>query len=104
MSSEAILENKYDGDILDGSIAKAEETAKINIKEIYADKGYRKKTNGKSETELSIVKNQQIHISGTKSETKKIKKDKKRRSLVESRISELKRMCRGSINYLKYDL
>ncbi len=53
---------------------------------------------------ISIEKNQHIHISGTKSETKKIKKDKKRRSLVESRISELKRMCRGSIIYLKYEL
>jgi len=101
LSSKAILANKYDGDILDESITKAEEITETNIKEIYADKGYRKKTKGKQGTEGTIKKDQILYISGTKSKNKRIKKDKKRRSLVESRISELKRMCRGSINYLK---
>ncbi len=99
LNCEVVEKNKYDGDTLDESISKAEESGG-KIKEIYGDKAYRKKVLGKIRTKGTILKDQKLYIGGTK-ESKKQRKKMKRRSLVESRISEMKRIGRCSRNYLK---
>jgi len=99
LSSEVLVENQYDGDSLDESIEETEKNTGFVIKSIYADKGYRKKTFGKTGTEGTIKKGQTLYITGSK-EAKTEKKKMRRRSLVEARISEMKRMGGASVNYL----
>lgn len=97
--STILSKNLYDGDSLDSSIADAEENIGKSIKYIYADKGYRKSEENQEGTAGTISKGQNLFISGLK-QSGKNKKKMKRRSLIEARISEIKRCGGGSINYL----
>ena len=94
LSSTTLRKNLYDGDSLEPSIAQAEQNMGISIKDIYADKGYMQSNNGVKS------KGQNLYISGLKQKGKQ-KKKMKRRSLIEARISEIKRCGGGSINYLR---
>jgi len=99
LSTTILTKNQYDGDSIDSSITHAEKMTETNIKEIYGDRGYRKRTDGKVGTKGTIEKGQLLYISGSK-EAKKEPRKMRRRSLVEARISEIKRMGGGSKNYL----
>lgn len=102
LSSKAYVENIYDGDSLDSNISHAEKTSKIPIKRIFADKGYKKQTDGIKGTPGTISKNQELIIPNyQKILDKKIKKGIKRRSSIEARISESKRLGKLDKNYLK---
>ena len=100
LSSQSLRENLYDGDSLDLSIAEAEENIGKEIRDIYADKGYKKREAKQLGTKGTISKGQNLYISGLK-QSGKDKKKMKRRSLIESTISEIKRCGGGSINYLQ---
>ena len=99
MSSQSLKENLYDGDSLDMSIEDAERNIGIEIRDIYADKGYKKREENQLGTKGTISKGQNLYISGLK-QCGKDKKKMKRRSLIEARISEIKRCGGGSKNYL----
>ena len=99
LSSKILKENLYDGNSLDLSISDAEQNTGIQVKDIYADKGYRKTDANKKGTNGLILKGQNLYISGL-NQRGKDKKKMKRRSLIEARISEIKRCGGGSINYL----
>ena len=100
LSSKAYLENIYDGDSLDSNICHAEEISKISIKRIFADKGYKKSIDGVKGTPGTISKNQELIIPNyQKIVDKKIKKGIKRRSSIEARISESKRLGKLDKNY-----
>ena len=105
LSSKSYGENIYDGDSLDTNIADAESKSKEPIKRIYADRGYKKQTKGEKGTEGTLSKKQELHIPNYKKvEDKKIRKGIKRRSFIEARISESKRLGKLSKSYLKGEM
>ena len=87
---------------MDSNICHAEAISKISIKRIFADKGYKKRIDGVKGTPGTISKNQELIIPNyQKIIDKKIKKGIKRRSSIEARISESKRLGKLDKNYLK---
>jgi IS5 family transposase len=92
LSSQALLENQYDGHTLGSSLKKAEAIAKSVIHSVFVDKGY--KGHG--------VEDQQVFISGQKRGlTQALKKHLKRRSAIEPHIGHMKTEGKLRRNSLK---
>ena len=92
LSSQALIENQFDGHTLDKSLKKAEEITGIKIEKGFVDKGY--KGHGVEDTE--------IYISGQKRGiTRALRKKLKRRSAIEPHIGHMKSEGKLRRNYLK---
>lgn len=91
LSSEAYFGNPYDGHTLKRSLETIERNTKTQIKKCFVDRGYK----GHKVEEVEVF------ISGQKrGVSDEIKKEIKRRSLVEGMISHMKRKCHLGKNYL----
>ena len=92
LSSQALIENQFDGHTLDKSLKKAEEITVIKIEKGFVDKGY--KGHGVEDTE--------IYISGQKRGiTRALRQKLKRRSAIEPHIGHMKSEGKLRRNYLK---
>ena len=91
VSSEAFFGNPYDGHTLEKSLATIQENTETRIKKCYVDKGYKG----------HHVEGIEVYSSGQKrGVTAEIRREIKRRSLVEAMISHMKRKCHLGKNYL----
>ncbi|MFC1566370.1 hypothetical protein ACFL4A_00845 [bacterium] len=89
---EALHGNPYDGHTLNGSLKNIEENTGTMPEECYVDKGYKGHK----------VENVTVYTSGQRrSVTKRIKRDIKRRSMIEAMIGHMKTDGRLGVNYLR---
>ena len=92
MISEAFFGNSYARHTLLKTLDLIEDTTKVLPKRCYVDKGYKGHK----------VKKVEVYQSGQKREvTKSIKREIKKRSMVEGMLSHMKRKCHLGKNYLQ---